>query len=131
MRFTKILFVSSLWITLAPLASAEGGHPLPEVAETTVSLGAGGPSGDHAGDGAFVFQNDGGASLRLVLPSERVRAVACTPDGEGTSRSRAGQFMIAGGAALRCTAAPGKHRFTAITAEGGSVREIEGKLVVR
>jgi len=48
MRFTMILFVASLFMTLAPLASAEGGHPLPEVAETTVSLGAGGPSGDHA-----------------------------------------------------------------------------------
>jgi hypothetical protein len=130
MRLIPTLFASFLFLALAPPAVAEGAHPLPGVAETAVALGAGG-SGDYAGDGAFVFQNEGGATLRLMLPSERDRVIECTTDGDGTSRSRAGQFMIAGGAALHCTAAPSKHRFTAISTEGGSVREIEGKLVVR
>lgn len=130
MHLTRFLLASSFALAIAPIAAAEGGFPPPGVAATTVRLDSA-ASGDHVGDGAFVFQNAGGSSLRLVLPARAERSVACAPDGEGTSRSRAGQFMIAGGAELHCTATPGKYRFTAIVAEGGAVREIEGKLVVR
>ena len=78
-----------------------------------------------------MFRNDGTASSRLLLQRRDAAAVACEPDGQGTSRSRPGQFLINGGAELRCTASPGRYRFTAMSSEGGAIREQSGKLVVR
>lgn len=132
MRLIAFPFASVLVFSFPLQGAAEGAWPPPGVAAIAVQLGGDGDgAADHAGGGAFVFQNGGGASVRLLLPSERDRAVACTPDGQGSSRSRMGQYTIAGGAELHCTASPGKHRYTAITAEGGAVHEVEGRLVVR
>lgn len=130
MRLIAFLFASVLVLSFPQQVAAEGAWPPPGVAATAVQLG-GADEADHAGGGAFVFQNGGGAAVRLLLPSERDHAVACTPDGQGSNRSRVGQYTIAGGAELHCTASPGKHRYTAITAEGGAVHEVEGRLVVR
>jgi hypothetical protein len=123
----RFVLAGLLLVTAAP-ARSEGALPAPGTAATAILLGAQ-ADGDHAGDGAFVFRNPGTASQRLLL-SERDR-VDCAPDGLLTSRSRPGQFTIAGGAELHCTAAPGSHRFTTIGSEGGAVTEHSGKLLVR
>ena len=120
-------FAFVLAFASAAPALAEGALPAPGTAATTIRLGS---DGEHPSSGAVVFRNAGTASQRLLL-ADRDRGVACTPDGDRTSRSRPGQFTIAGGAELACTAEPGTHRFTAYTSEGGSVRESSGRIVVR
>jgi hypothetical protein len=124
----RLLLAGLLLVTAAP-AWPEGALPAPGTAATAILLGAQ-ADGDHAGGGAFVFRNPGTASQRLLLAG-RDPAVECTPDGSSTSRSRPGQFTIAGGAELHCTAEPGTHRFSTIGSEGGAIREHKGKLVVR
>jgi hypothetical protein len=109
---------------------AEGVEPAIGAAASAIDLGRIGSDAQQAGT-ELLFRNPGTAASRLLLPSDAARAIACSPDGSTTNRSRPGQFLLAAGAELRCTAEPGRYKVTAISSEGGAIRERSGRLVVR
>ena len=109
-------------------AAAEGIEP--GIAATQVAVSGAFPTSVEAGT-ALVFENRGRSAARLMIPAGQAAAFACEADGATASHSRAGQYTLSAGASLHCTAAPGSYRFTAVSAEGGAVRERSGKLRVR
>lgn len=80
---------------------------------------------------ALLFANDGAGQSRLVFERGGAKAIACQADGAGAARSRAGQYTLAPGAELRCTAQPGRHSFQVLRANGGGIERTKSRLVVR
>ena len=80
---------------------------------------------------ALVFANDGAARSRLVFERSVADAISCQADGVGAERSRAGQYTLAPGGELRCTARPGRHPFLVLRSNGSGIERTSSRLVVR
>jgi hypothetical protein len=115
-------------VTAAVPGAAEGIDP--GTHQTRIPISGSFAASTTAGR-SLVFENRGASSSRILIPSRQARGISCATEASGVSRSRAGQYTLSGGAELFCVAEPGRYRVTVMSAEGGSVREKRGELIVR
>ncbi len=121
------LFAAS-WL-VPPPAAAEGREPGDAIAATRVALSD--PGRDVETGAAVVLENRSSATARVILDRSSAASVTCQTNGGTTSRSRPGQYMLAPGAALACSARRGRHSFRVVTATRDGIDEVRSRLVVR
>lgn len=128
----RSILVAFLASVLATPAAAESFLPEPEPpAAPRVDLAA--SDADEVESGPrVVFRNPGGQPARILFAGGDAEAVVCREDGRATTRARAGQYVLAAGAELPCTAVEtGTYDYTVLTAEGGRITRSNGSWVVR
>ncbi len=116
----------------APLpVRAEGREPGDEPAATRVALSE--LERNVETGSAVVLENGSSATARVIFDRSSAASVTCHTDDDGgtTSRSRPGQYMLAPGAELACSARRGRHSFRVVTATRDGVDEVRSRLVVR
>ncbi|MEN8182795.1 MAG: hypothetical protein ABFS46_09705 [Myxococcota bacterium] len=78
-----------------------------------------------------VFQNEGKTIARIVFSRRDEAALQCRPDDDSATRSRPGQYLLAGGAEMTCAPEPGSYRYTTFVHRDGGIRAEKGRLNVR
>lgn len=112
-----------------PPAAAEGREPSDDPVATRVELSDLGR--DVETGSALVLENGSSATARVIFDRSSAGSVTCSTDGGATTRSRPGQYMLAPGAELACSARRGRHSFRVVTATSSGIDQVKSRLVVR
>ncbi len=123
-----LLGTTSLLTRPSP-AAAEGREPGDDPIATRVDLSDLGR--DVETGSALVLENGSRATARVIFDRSSAASVTCRTDGGATTRSRPGQYMLAPGAELACSARRGRHSFRVVTTTGGGIDQVQSHLVVR